>query len=75
MRRVIRTSIRRSEGGVNVAADIDAAITINTGRDATSSRTEVRSSHSVVQGGAGERDQPDESFDEQNPGPPEKEST
>jgi hypothetical protein len=71
MRRVIRKTIRHSEGGLNVAADIDAVIAINTGEDATSSETVVRSSHRVVQGGAGERDQPDQPTDD--PGPPEEE--
>jgi len=58
MRKVIRKRIRRDEDGVKVAADLDAVIAINTGGDAKTSRTVVHSSHSVVQGGAGQRDQP-----------------
>jgi hypothetical protein len=61
MRRVIRKRVRRSAAGVNIAADVDAAIVINTGGDAAASQTVVRSIHTVVQGRAGERDQPRES--------------
>ena len=61
MRRIIRKRVRRTVGGVNIAADLDAAIVVNTGEDATSSHTVVRSAHTVVQGPAGERDQPRES--------------
>lgn len=60
MRRVIRKRIRRDEDGLNLAADVDAVIAINTDGDAKVSRTVVRSSHNVVQG-AGHRDQPDRS--------------
>ena len=69
MRKVIRRRIRRSGGGLNVVADVDAAIAINTGEDAKVSETVVRSSHSVVQGDAGGRDQPDGSPDDPE-GPP-----
>ena len=69
MRRVIRKRVRRSTGGINIAADVDAAIVINTGEDAASSHTVVRSTHTVVQGRAGERDQPRES-PSQSMGPP-----
>ncbi len=57
MHRVIRKRIRMVKGDVNVAADIDAVVAINTAGDATS-QTVVRSSHTVVQGSAGDRDQP-----------------
>ena len=60
MRRVIRKQVRRSEGGVNIAADLDAALAINTGEDAKVTRTVVRSSRSVVQGAPGKRDRPGE---------------
>jgi hypothetical protein len=69
MHRVIRKRIRRNEPGLNLAADIDAVIAINTGDDAKSSHTVVRSSHNVVQGNAGKRDQPGESPSESS-GPP-----
>lgn len=59
MRKVIRKRIRRSASGVNIAADIDAVIAINTGEDAKTSRTVVHSSHNVVQGTAA--DEPDRS--------------
>ena len=61
MRKVIRRRVRRNEGGINIAADLDAAIAINTGEDAARSRTVVRSTHTVVQGDGGERDQPRDS--------------
>lgn len=57
MRRVIRKRIRRDEDGLNLAADVDAVIAINTDGDAKVSRTVVRSSPNVVQG-TGHRDQP-----------------
>ena len=66
MRRVIRKQVRRSEGGVNLAADVDATIAINAGEDAAVSRTVVHSTHTVVQGRAGRRDQPRESPSEPN---------
>jgi len=61
MRRMVRKRVRRNDWGVNIAADLDAAIAINTGEDAAPSRTVVRSAHNVVQGSAGERDQPRDS--------------
>jgi hypothetical protein len=61
MRKVIRKRVRRNEGGVNLAADLDAAVAFNTGEDAARSRTVVRSTHTVVQGSAGQRDQPRDS--------------
>jgi hypothetical protein len=61
MRKVFRARLRRSEGTVNLAADVDAAIAVNTGDDARASRTVVRSSHSVKQGEAGQRDHPEDS--------------
>jgi uncharacterized protein YjlB len=50
MRKVIRRRIRHDDGGVNVAADIDAVIAVNAGEDAGTSHTVLRSSHTVVQG-------------------------
>lgn len=69
MRKIIRKQLRRSGGGVNIAADLDAVIAVNTGEDAEVSRTVVRSSHSVVQGSAGQRDQPDDTPSDET-GPP-----
>jgi hypothetical protein len=58
MHKVIRKRVRRTDGGVNIAADIDAVIAINTGNDARATRTEAHSSHTVVQGEAAGRDAP-----------------
>lgn len=71
MRKVIRKRIRLDRSGLNVAADLDAAIAINTGRDAEASHTVARSSHTVAQGVAGQRDQPDEPPSDPS-GPPEE---
>jgi hypothetical protein len=71
MHRVIRKRIRLDEGGVNIAADIDAVIAINTGDDAKVSHTAAHSSHVVVQGAAGRRAQPDAT--PQDPDEPPKE--
>ena len=59
MHKVIRKRVRRTEGGVQLAADIDAVIAINTGEDRRVTRTEAHSSHTVVQGEAAGRDAPD----------------
>ena len=59
MRKVISRRIRHNEGGVNIAADIDAVIAVNTGADAGTSHTVVRSSHTVVQGAGTDRPEPD----------------
>jgi hypothetical protein len=48
MHKVVRKRIRHHEDGLNVAADVDAAIAIN-------------SSHSMVQGTGGERSEQDAS--------------
>ena len=72
MHKVIRKRIRHHEDGVNVAADVDAVIAINTGADATSSRTVVHSSHSVVQGTGAQRSKPDASPPESDDPPKEK---
>jgi hypothetical protein len=70
MRRVIRKHIRHREDGINVAADVDAVISINTGGGVT--HTQARSTHSVVQGNAGKRDHPDKPTPPKS-GPPEEE--
>ncbi|MDX6676554.1 MAG: hypothetical protein QOE31_606 [Solirubrobacteraceae bacterium] len=61
MHKVVRKRIRHHEDGLNVAADVDVAIAINTGRDAKASRTVVHSSHSMVQGTGGQRSEQDAS--------------
>jgi hypothetical protein len=48
MRRVIRKRVRRRENGVNVAADIDAVVAINTGSGKRQG-VSVKSEHRVVQ--------------------------
>lgn len=60
MRKIIRKRVRRNRSGLNLAADIDAVVAINTGQDAGQSRTVVRSSHTVVQGSDDERTEPHE---------------
>lgn len=55
MHKVIRKRIRHDRDGVNIAADIDAVIAINSGEDAGVSQTTARSSHVVVQGAAARR--------------------
>lgn len=59
MRKVIRKRIRRQEGGVNVAADVDATVAITTGKG---QRNSVRSSSrsTVVQRPAGKNPDPKE---------------
>ncbi|MEA2220995.1 MAG: hypothetical protein QOJ35_3621 [Solirubrobacteraceae bacterium] len=61
MHRVFRKRIRRNEDGVDVAVDVDAVIAINAGANATSSRSLVHSSHTVVQGTGARRSKPDRS--------------
>lgn len=61
MHKVIRKRIRQDKDGVNIAADIDAVIAINTGEDAKTSRTVVHSSKTVVQGAAADHSDPDAS--------------
>jgi hypothetical protein len=72
MHRVIRKHVRHHEEGVNIAADIDAVIAINTGEAATTSRTVVRTSNSVVQGPGGQRRTPDAAPPDSDDRPKEK---
>lgn len=58
MHKVIRKRVRRKDGGVNIAADIDAVIAINRAENARVTRTEAHSSHTVVQGETAGRDAP-----------------
>lgn len=69
MRRVISKRIRHNKGGVNIAADIDAVIAINTGDDAKLSHTVAHSSHTVAQGA---RTEPDTSPPDADDPPKEK---
>ena len=49
MRKVIRKRIEQQRDGVTIAAGIDAVIAVNTGADATSTRTGAHSSVHVEQ--------------------------
>lgn len=49
MRKVIRKQVRRTTDGVRLAADITAAVSLNTGQDGQCSRTVVHSSTNVAQ--------------------------
>jgi hypothetical protein len=59
--RVIRKRIRINDDAVNLVADIDAVISINTGDGDKPSPVVHRSSQSFEQGDAGARDQPETS--------------
>ncbi len=50
MRRVIRKVIRKSEGGIDLAADVNAVIAVNRGEG---QHTEVRSTQRAEQPGTG----------------------
>ena len=56
VRKVIRRRIRHEEGGVNVAADVDAVVSINTGESGQTSSTRVRSRRRIVQRSGGPKD-------------------
>jgi hypothetical protein len=67
VRKVIKRRIRHEKDGVNVAADIDAVIAVNTGQPGQTSRNRVRSRRRIVQRSGtqqapdtGERTPPDE---------------
>jgi hypothetical protein len=49
VRKVIRRRTRRQVGGVNVAADIDAVVSVNTGEEGQINRSRVRSRRRIVQ--------------------------
>jgi hypothetical protein len=53
VRKVIRRRIRRQEGGVNLAADVDAVLSVNTGESGQTSSTRVRSRRRIVQRSGG----------------------
>lgn len=59
MHKVVRKRIRHNKDGVNIAADIDAVIAINTGADARSSHATAHSSHVVVQSTTARRAKPE----------------
>jgi hypothetical protein len=62
---VIRKRIRVNRDAVNLVADLDAVISINTGGGDESSPV-VHRSTSIVQGNAGARDQPERSPSDSN---------
>jgi hypothetical protein len=72
MRKVIRKRIRSEKDGINVAADVDAVVSINTGEEAGFSHTTVRSSNRVVQGAAAEQDRSERPPDDQSDPPQEE---
>jgi len=55
MRKVIHKRVRVDRDGLNVAADIDAVIAINSGQDGASSQSVSHSSHVVAQSASGKR--------------------
>jgi hypothetical protein len=71
MHKVIRKRIRRNENGVNLVADIDAVIAVNTGGDAKRSQTVSHSSHVVAQGPTARRNAPETAPAESNDPPKE----
>jgi hypothetical protein len=50
MRRVIRKQIRRQEPGINIAADVDAVVAVNSGTPGQTTTTRSKSTRQVVQG-------------------------
>jgi hypothetical protein len=62
---VIRKRIRVNRDAVNLVADVDAVISINTGGGAQSSPV-VHASKSFTQGTSGARDQPEPSPSDSN---------
>ncbi|MFL5819665.1 MAG: hypothetical protein ACJ76S_03150 [Solirubrobacteraceae bacterium] len=70
MLRVIRRRVRRQKGGVNLVADVDAAVAANTGSSGQRQRVKVRNRHSVVQRSSrARRDDPAEPRAEQKEEP------
>jgi hypothetical protein len=72
VRKVIRRRIRRQEGGVNVAADVDAVVSVNTGESGQTSSTRVRSRRRIVQRSGGLSKNADQTGDTKNEAPEEK---
>jgi len=55
MRRVIRKHIRRDGPGVNIAADVDAVVAVNSGTPGQTTTTRSKSTQHVVQGPQSDR--------------------
>jgi hypothetical protein len=68
MRKVIKRRIRRQVGGVNVAADVDAVVSINTGQEGQVTRTKARSRRRIVQRSGAPGGDPPERPDEPTEG-------
>jgi len=58
MRKTIRRRIQRSGGGINLAAGLDAVISVNHGADGESSETRSRSEIRIEQGDGTRPDAP-----------------
>ena len=56
VRKIIRRRIRSQEGGVNVAADVDAVVSVNTGEPGQTTSTRVRSRRRIVQRSGGPKE-------------------
>ena len=74
MRKVIRKKVRHTSDGLQVVADLTAAVSLNTGQAGQCSRTVVRSSTGVTQDGDAVRESRDSSRSDQSDPPPAKES-
>ncbi len=59
-RRIIRRRIRQREGGVNVAADVDATIAAHVNEPGSRTKTSSRSRQRIVQRAGREDDEQDE---------------
>jgi hypothetical protein len=55
VRKVFKRRIRREKDGVNVAADIDAVLSVNAGKSGQTSVTRSRSRSRIVQRSGGPR--------------------
>jgi hypothetical protein len=55
MRKVFKRRIRRQEGGVNIAADIDAVVSVNRGESGQTSSIRSRSRRRIVQRSGGSK--------------------
>ena len=60
MRRVIKKNIRRQEPGVNVAADVDAVIAVNSGKPGQTTTASSKRTQHVVQDSRAHRDAPED---------------
>ncbi len=74
MRKVIRKKVRHTGDGLRLAADLNAAVSLNTGEDGQHTRTVVRSSTNVTQGDESAPPSQDPSRPSPSDPPPAKES-